>query len=162
MRKLITGLVVCCGLCMFVGCGGAGTAYDMLTHDNVIAATVEAQKGVVAFNTTVQLEMAARQRAMVAAVGRGVRIVAESQAIAPDQAAALAAKVVESLNAHLQNYDEQDRRRVELFEITMDNLNYIIQISEQSKKFALYRSDIGEQWKAYMESSMKNLIRKSD
>lgn len=154
MRKLITGLLM---LMLLPGCG-AGVTFDILTHDNVIAAAVEAKKGVEAFNVAVEADIVYRQGHMLQAVGSGVKALAQEQAIDAEQAEILAQGVVASLKAHLANYAEQERRRAHLYEVTMDNLNYIIQISEQGKQFTLYRADIGLQWKQYLESSARKAI----
>lgn len=158
MRKLAAMLMT---LILFVGCG-AGTAYDVLAHDNVIAAALEAKKGVEAFNETVIADTAARRANLVKTVGNGVKATALAQAVGDKQAEALAQDVMAELTRHLNNYAEQERRRANLFEVTIDNLNYIIQISEQGKKFALYRADIGLQWKQYLESSARDVIGSID
>ncbi len=159
MRLLVCGLLV---TVLFSGCTGAGLTYDVLTSDNIIAAAQEAKKGVVAFNETVVADTATRRSAMLRAVGTGVKAVARNQAISEAQAEALANSVVASLEGHLANYAEQDRRRAHLFAVTIDNLNYIIQISEQSKTYSIYRADIGAQWKAYIESSARSAITAID
>ena len=154
MKKFIVGLVM---LVMLAGCG-AGEAYQLSLADNVIAAASEALKGVEAFNETVIVDTANRQESMIQNVGEGVREVAQDQAMDDEQAAALVQSVMNSLRVHLANYAEQEHRRAHLYEVTVDNLKYIIQISEQGKKYTLYRADIGEQWRAYIESSALNAI----
>ena len=124
----------------------------------MIAAVSEALKGVEAFNETVIVDTANRQESMIQAVGEGVKKVAQDQALGDEQAAALAQSVVGSLRVHMTNYAEQERRRARLYEVTVDNLKYIIQISEQGKKFTIYKADIGEQWRAYIESSALDAI----
>lgn len=136
----------------------AGFTYDVLTHDNVIAAALEARKGVEAFNTAVIADTAHRQEQMLQAVSDGIKALAQEQAIDAEQAEALAQKATASLRGHLANYAEQERRRARLFMVTIDNLDYIIQISEQSKKFSIYRADIGVQWKQYLEASARTAI----
>lgn len=158
MRTFIVGLLM---MYLLSGCG-AGVTYDVLTHDNVIAAAVEAKKGVEAFNASVIADTAARQDHMIQAVGTGIKTLAQEQAMDEEQAEALAQGVMASLAGHMANYAEQERRRAKLYEVTMDNLNYIIQISEQGKKFAIYRADIGIQWKQYLESSARDVIGSID
>ncbi len=140
------------------GCSGAGVTYDILTHDNVIAAAIEAKRGVEAFNVSVVTGTAVRKEQMLQAVGKGIKALAQEQAINAEQAEVLAQKVMASLRTHLSNYAEQERRRARLYEVTIDNLNYIIQISEQGKKYTIYKADIGLQWKQYLESSAKSAI----
>lgn len=158
MKKWIVGLLA---LVLLSGCG-AGSAYELMLHDNVIAAATEAMKGVEAFNTTVIADTAARQEHLIQAVGDGITALAQDQAIDPDQADALAEGVVNSLRTHLANYAEQERRRVHLYEVTIDNLKYIIQISEQGKKFTIYKADIGVQWQDYLNSTAKSAIGSID
>lgn len=155
MRGSIIGLLM---LVMLGGCGTAGLTHDLLVYDNIIAATTEAKRGVEAFNETVQTDTAKRQEQMLQAVGTGITKLAEAEAIDQTKAEALAQSVMASLRTHLANYTEQERRRAHLFEVTMDNLNYILQISEQGKSFSLYRADIGVQWKQYLESSAYEAI----
>ena len=142
---------------LITGCG-AGSAYEVLTYDNIIAAAVEAQKGVDAFNQTVVADTARQHEQMLQAVGVGIRDIAEQQALDPEQADALADSVVASLRVHLANYAEQEQRRAKLYEVTRDNLAYIVQISEQAKKFIVYRADIGAQWQQYLESTSRSAI----
>ena len=158
MRNSIVGLLM---LSMLSGCG-AGVTYDILTHDNVIAAAVEAKKGVDAFNVAVTADVVRRQDHMLQAVGSGIKTIAQEQAIDAEQAEALAQSVVANLKVHLANYAEQERRRAHLYDVTIDNLNYIIQISKQSKKFSIYRADIGVQWKQYLESSARDALGSID
>lgn len=154
MRKFIVGLVM---VAMLAGCG-AGEAYQLSLADNVIAAANEALKGVEAFNETVIVDTANRQEGLIQAVGDGVAKVAQDQAIDAKQAAALAQGVADSLRGHLTNYAEQERRRARLYEVTVDNLKYIIQISEQGKKFTIYKADIGVQWQDYLNATAKTAI----
>lgn len=154
MKKCIVLLL----MVVLSGCG-AGLTHDVLTYDNIIAAAVETKKGVDAFNETVVTDAAKRQELLIQAIGSGVRELAQEQAIDAEQADALAQAVVASLRGHLENYAEQERRRTQLYEVTIDNLNYIIEISEQGRKFSIYRADIGTQWREYLESSSRDAIR---
>lgn len=156
MRKFIVGLLMM--LVMFAGCGAAGETYQLLLADNVIAAASEALKGVEAFNETVIVDTANRQESMIRAVGEGVRAVAQDQAMSDEQAVALAQSVSDKLRVHLANYTEQERRRARLYEVTVNNLKYIIQISEQGKKFTIYKADIGVQWQDYLNATALDLI----
>ena len=159
MKKIIVALV----MLMFIsGCSTAGSTYNVLLHDNVIAAAQEALKGVDAFNATVIIDTAARQEHLIQAVGDGIKALARDQEITPEQADILAEGVVNSLRTHLANYAEQERRRSRLYEITVDNLRYIIQISEQGKKFTIYKADIGVQWQDYLNSTAKSAIGSID
>lgn len=154
MKRLIAGCIM---LALFTGCQ-AGVTYDILTHDNVIAAAKEARKGVEAFNVAVVTGTAMRKEQMLQAVGKGIKTLAQKQAIDTEQAEKLAQEVMASLRTHLSNYAEQERRRASLYAITIDNLDYIIQISEQGKKYTIYKADVGLQWKQYLESSARRAI----
>jgi len=153
MRYLTLLLV----LSSLVGCQ-SGTTYEMLVHDNVIAAATEVQKGVDAFNETIVTDTEKRQNAMIDAIGQGIKDVAQDNALDEEQATALALKVTGVIRQHLANYAEQERRRREIYEAITDNLLYIIQISRDAKQFILYRADVDEQWRAYLDSSLKNYI----
>ena len=155
MRRVIVGLLM---MVMFSGCG-AGMTHDVLTYDNIIAAAKEAKVGVDAFNEAVIAESVNRQEQLIKSVGDGIRTLAQEQAIDAEQADALAETVVASLKGHLANYAEQERRRAHLYEVTIDNLDYIIEISGQGRKFSIYRADIGVQWREYLESSGRDAIQ---
>ena len=150
---LLTVGILLCGIGLS-GCR-AGSAYEAMLHDNVIAAAEEALKGVEIFNATVVADAAIRQEGLIKAV---IEALAQDQAIDAEQAAILAASVTDSLRTHLTNYAEQEQRRSVLYEVTVDNLRYIIQISEQGKKFTLYKADIGDQWREYLDSSARTAI----
>lgn len=156
MRKWIVGLLL---MVVFVGgCGEKGLTFDLLTYDNIIGATEEARKGVDALHLTVQTDTAHRQEDMLKAVGAGIRKLAENESITPEEAEILAATVMESLRGHLTNYREQEQRLARLYGITVDNLNYIIEISKRGRKFSLYRASIDQQWKDYLETSARDAI----
>ena len=155
MRTWIVGLLL---MVLVGGCGSKGTTFDLLTYDNIIGATQEARKGVDALHLTVQTDTAHRQEDMLNAVGAGIRKLAENESITPEEAEVLAAAVTESLRGHLANYREQERRLAKLYGITVDNLDYIIEISERGRKFSLYQADIGQQWREYIESSARDAI----
>ena len=78
------------------------------------------------------------------------------------EADALSQRVVKAMQGHFANYIEQERRRDKLYRVTMDNLDYIIDISRQGKDFAIYRADVSAQWKAYLQASMRSRIAKVD
>ncbi len=156
MRTWIVGLLLM--MVLIGGCGSKGLTFDLLTYDNIIGATQEARKGVDALHLTVQTDTAHRQEDMLNAVGAGIRKLAENESITPEEAEVLAAAVTESLRGHLANYREQERRLAKLYGITVDNLDYIIEISERGRKFSLYRADIGQQWREYIETSARDAI----
>ena len=159
MRKLWIGILLVVMSFSALGCG-AGLATDLSTYDNVIRAATEAKLGVVAFNAAVQRDTVHRQSAMLALVGDGIKTIAmKDGAMTETKADKISQEVVTSLQAHIANYMTQERRRSELFAVTIDNLNYIIRISEQGKEFSIYRADIGEQWKAYLQSSALDNIK---
>ena len=155
MRKCIIGLLA---IMLFSGCG-AGTTFSVLTYDNVITAANEVRKGVDALNATVITDTARQQEYMIQSVGRGIKNLAVNQDIDPDQVEIIVQEVMTSLRSHLKNYAEQERRRAELHEITIDNINYIIQISEQGKKYVIYRSDMSTQWQDYLNSTARTFIK---
>ncbi|MCK5608962.1 hypothetical protein KAR91_44220, partial [Candidatus Pacearchaeota archaeon] len=109
MRTWIVGLLLM--VVLIGGCGSKGLTFDLLTYDSIIAATLEAEKGVDAFNLTIQTDTAHRQEDMLKAVGAGIKRLAENESITPEQADTMAAAVMESLRGHLANYREQEQRR---------------------------------------------------
>jgi len=153
MKHLIWGLLA---TLVLAGCG-AGTAYELLERDAVIAAATEAKKGVLAFNQAVEIGTAMSRAEMVRKVGEGVYTAALATST-PEEAAAIAKRSTGLLLDHIANYMEQERRRANLLEVTLDNLDYIIQISQDGKQFALYRSDVTTQWKQYITSTARGRI----
>ena len=156
MRTWIVGLLLM--VVLIGGCGSKGLTFDLLTYDSIIAATLEAEKGVDAFNLTIQTDTAHRQEDMLKAVGAGIKRLAENESITPEQADTMAAAVMESLRGHLANYREQEQRRVRLYEITKDNLAYIIEISKRGKAYSIYAANISEQWKLYLKVTAADAI----
>ncbi len=159
MRTWIVGLLL---MVLIGGCGSKGLTFDLLTYDNIIGATQEARKGVDALHLTVQTDTAHRQEDMLNAVGAGIRELAENESITPEEAEVLAAAVTESLRGHLANYREQERRLAKLYGITIDNLEYIIEISKRGKSYHIYAADISEQWRRYIEVSGQEAIGSLD
>jgi hypothetical protein len=142
--------------------GCAGTAADLLAYDNIIAAAQQAKIGVQAYDTAVLTDTARRQAEMLRALRESILIVAKvpSAASQPDGGAdALADRIVASMRQHLANYAEQERRRAELYSATIDNLDYIIQVSQNGKDFVIYRSNIAEQWKQYLQATARARIK---
>ena len=156
--------LMCIGFCtILLGLTGcyAGTAAELLTFDNVIGAAMEAKKGIVAYDTAVKTSDAKRQAAMLKILGTDVKNIAIAEKMTPKDAEILAGKVVVSMTTHFANYLEQERRRDALYRVTMDNLNYIIDISNQGKEFSVYRADVSAQWKSYLQASLRRQLTKS-
>ena len=108
------------------------------------------------------IDAARRQAEMLRALRESILIVAKvpSAASQPDGGAdALADRIVASMRQHLANYAEQERRRAELYSATIDNLDYIIQVSQNGKDFVIYRSNIAEQWKQYLQATARARIK---
>jgi len=155
-----TAIILLCPV-LTGGCT-AGTATELLTFDNVIGAAQEAKKGVVAYDQAVRTSDAKRQAALMASLGRDVRAIAVAEKMPEADADALAQRVVKAMQGHFANYLEQERRRDALYRVTVDNLDYIIEISRQGKEFSIYRADVSAQWKAYLQASLRNQITKAD
>jgi hypothetical protein len=157
---IIPVLFLAVGLMTITGC--AGTAADLLAYDNIIAAAQQAEIGVKAYDTTVQADTAQRQTEMLKALRESILIVAKASPAASQPsggADALADRIVAAMQQHLANYAEQERRRAALYGSTMDNLDYIIQVSQNSKAFVLYRSNIADQWKQYLQATGLSQIK---
>jgi len=145
-------------LCLLVA-GCAGTAAEMLTYDNISAAAIEAQKGVTALDQGLQGDQAAKQQEVTTAIAKDVTAIAQKQLPEAD-AKALGDRVAAALTTHLANMAEQDRRRREVVEPTLDNLAYILQVCKQGKDFVLFRSSVATQWKSYLEATGAAGIKK--
>ena len=151
MRKKL--LILLLLVLPFGGCY-AGTSADLLSYDAIQAAAVEAQKGVEAYNATVLADAQQKKGEILKALGATVALVA-SETSTPEEAASLAARVVASMQTHMANLEEQERRRQNVYEVTRDNLEYIVGVCEQSRQFVLYRSSISEQWKEYLQATAR-------
>jgi ABC-2 type transport system permease protein len=66
------------------------------------------------------------------------------------------------LHDRQQQRREQERRRQALFEPTVDNLDFIVQVCQQGRQFAIYRADVSAQWKTYLEATARARLRKVD
>jgi len=147
-------------LALAAGC--AGTAADLRAYDNIIAAAEQAKIGVQAYDAAVQADTTRRQAEMLEALRGSILIAAKaSPATAqPDEdAEAMADRIVASVRQHLANYAEQERRRAELYAATIDNLDYIVQVSQDGKSLVIYRSSIAEQWKQYLQATARARIK---
>ena len=162
-RLIRTGLAALALACLATTAGCAGTAADLLAYDNIIAAAEQAKVGVDAYDAAVRAETSRRQGEMLKALRESILIVAKAGPAAGqpggDDAEALADRIVASMRQHLANYAEQERRRAELHAVTMDNLDYIIQVCRNGKDFVIYRSDIAEQWKQYLQATARARIK---
>jgi len=162
VKQISTALMgaMLAGLVLAPGC--AGTAADLLAYDNIIAAAEQAKAGVQAYDAAIQTDIASRKAEMFEALRNSILIAAKASATASQpggDADALADRIVASMRQHLANYAEQERRRAELHAITVDNLDYIIQVSQDGKDFVVYRSSIAEQWKRYLQATARARIK---
>lgn len=144
-------LMLCLGGC-------AGTSADLLSYDNIQAAALEAQKGVAAYNNAILVGEQQKQAEVLKALGDTI-ILQAGKNLTPEDAAKLAGRVVTAMTLHMSNLAEQDRRRQAIYEPTMDNLAYILTVCEQAKQFVLYRADIAQQWKVYLQATARAKIK---
>lgn len=157
MKRLVTGLLLLL-IGLTGGClGRAGMTTDLLTYDNISASAVQVKKAVVIYDTAVQALDVKRQDALLKLLEQGIADSLAGQ-VSPEEAAVIAAETVKSLKEHFANFRIEEQRRAKLLETTLDNLDYIVLLCEQGKKFAIYRADITAQWKAYLEASAKKYI----
>lgn len=145
-------------LLMF-GCS-AGTSYQLLGYDAIQLAAVEAQKGVKAYDSAVRLSAEKDRTEFLAKLARDIVKIALSRDETPENAKALATAIVDASVVHSANQTEQERRRAQWYEATMDNLRYIIDTAEDSKAFAIYRADVSAQWKAYIQAQARARLAK--
>lgn len=157
---LIAVLLLALLAAALAACGGCGAGYqtDLLTYDNIILAATESARGVGALDQAIQASDAKRKAAMLQALGESVVVIALQEGQTPEAAKAGADRIVAAMTTHLANYAEQDRRRRVLVETTVDNLAYIVEVAEAGKQFALYRADIGAQWKQYLDVVAKKRL----
>ena len=79
---------------------------------------------------------------------------------APELTEAVAKKIVDGAQGYIDGKLEQERRRIAWYEATTDNLNYIIEVADDCKSFAIYRADVSAQWKTYLHAQARARLGK--
>ena len=142
-----------------LGCA-AGTSYELLGYDAIQAADVEAAKGVDAYDVAVRAAAEKDKAEFLGKLGGDVVKIALSKDETPENAAKLAAAVTAAAAKHFADQTEQERRRAAWYEVTKDNLAYIVQVCEDGKAFAIYRADVSAQWKTYLQAQARTRLAK--
>ncbi len=154
--KILAGLAV---VLLLTGCQ-AGTSAQLLAFDNVEAATSEVKKGVEAYDTSVRASSTKLRSTFIKAVGQDVVMIALSENESEATAKKLADAVMANLSRAMNDFEEQERRRAELFNAIMDNIAFVFQVCENARAFELYRANISEQIKAYVENQARAKLRR--
>lgn len=141
------------------GCA-AGTSYQLLGYDAIQLAAVEAQKGVKAYDEAVRLSAQRARVELLAAISKDLVKAALAQGQTAETAQAYATAVVETVAKRLDDLEEQQSRRREWYEVTMDNLRYILDVCEDARQFVIQRADIESQWKAYLQAQARARLAK--
>ena len=136
--------------CSVTGC--AGTSADLLAYDNIEAGATEAKKGLVASNEALVSAYAKQEAAYLTALEKDIENIALSKDETQESAKVLAKTVVDALRKNLVEKAKEEQNRATLFNVTMDNLNYVIEVCQQGKDFSIYRSNVSAQWKAYLNA----------
>lgn len=144
---------------LFGGCA-AGTSYELLGYDAIQAAAVEAAKGVDAYDTAVRLSQEKDKAEFLAKLGRDVVKIALSKDETPENAEKLATAITTAAAKHFADQTENERRRAAWYEVTKDNLAFILQVCEDGKAFAIYRADVSAQWKSYLQAQARARLTK--
>lgn len=153
LTTLVGGLVA--SALLVSGCN-AGTSAELLSYDNIEAATVEVQKGVSAYDSSVRESQARTTAQLASAIAESVVIATKQATTMPvAEQEVLRARVTSAVTTKLADLMEQEKRRGELYAAVMDNLLYIQQLCAQSKQFVIYRADVGTQWKTYLEATAR-------
>ena len=152
MKTQIVLLLILAAVCM-TGCM-AGTSAELLTYDTIAASAVESQKGVDALGQAVQTQDARTQEQVADAVAATV-LKAMGKTLTPEDQAKLRDAVRQEMRTKIADMIEQERRRNELLAAIRDNLDYIQELCRQGKEFTLYRANIDQQWKSYIESTAR-------
>jgi len=152
---------------LLVGCQ-AGTSYELLGYDAIELATVEARKGVIAYDAAVRANGVRLERELLTRLKATIIEAALADGQEPADAESYAEAIVFAgtpeglvpVRQHLTNLREQERRRQVLLEVTLDNLDYAADVAKLAKEFALYQSDISAQWKAYLMAQSRARLAK--
>ena len=160
MKRIRVWLVALMFALLPVACVGcmAGSGADLMGYDAIIAAAQESSKGVIALDIAVRTADERGQEEMLRALRDSILIASKATSQPEGAAEVLATRIVDAMRAHLANYAENDRRRRDISEAVLDNLAYIIEVSDASKQFVLYRADIGEQWKSYITATARRSV----
>lgn len=156
---LFTAAVILFLLASSVGCTltPAATSADLLTYETISAALREVKVGVQLYDQTVRSDSQARQEEMFRALEQSVLIVAGGPSSQPDSPRPTpeqyAAEITAAMRKHVANYAEQDRRRQALYAATVDNLEFAAETAERGRQFSLYRADVSEQWRRYLDAA---------
>lgn len=155
-------LLLLCALCVSAvsGCYAATVGVDLQGYDVIQQAAAEARRGLEAYDLMARSQ-ALRDRDNVLAGLQGdlADLIAE---VRDDPNSALhdaePARLVSVLDAKLADLAEQERRRQAWYAATSDNLEFVIETAGKQRNFALYRADIEEQWRAYLQSEARSRL----
>jgi len=142
---LLAGAMSCLG-----GCATAGLSAELLSLDAISRANQEAIEGVGLYDQALAEAAARDHREYLAKLGADVAKIALSKDETPESAATLAAAVSAGAAKHYAAQAEDARRRRKLFDVTMDNLAYGIEVAQDVRAFILFRSNVARQWKQYI------------
>jgi len=168
MKKLLI-LLVALPVAMCIGCG-AGTSYELQTFDVMEDGLGRTKVGVEAFYVSLKKETAQKQEEVINASGQSLYLAIKdtlnNSGKSPEEIEALAKKnqldFIKRLNVKLNDLAEQERRNDNIYSDVMDNLDTMLQLCADTKKFVIYRSDIQAQWKEYVLSTSRAKFKSVD
>ena len=149
MKRFLLTLVL--GLLPLLAGGCAGQQADLLSYDNIIAANTEAAKGVRALETGLLGDVEKQKTQLFADVATWV-VESHRTATQPGEVAADAAEIASRVRTHVTNLSEQERRIRVTTETTLDNLLYAQEVAEKAKRFVIYRANVADQFRQYLEA----------
>ncbi len=138
----------------------AGTVYQVLGYDAIDAATLEVRKGIDAYDISVRASAARNRKEYVAKLKGDVVKWALSKGETEASAEIVGNLVATGAETFFANSTEQERRRAQWYAVTIDNLDYIREVCEDSKAFAIYRADVSQQWRSYLQSQARSRLNK--
>jgi len=158
MRRTVLGLM-CVGL-LFVSGGCAGLAADLAGYDLITATVVEAKKGFDAYDTALRADAVKRRANLLAVLKRDLTQLAQAN-LPPVEAVLAAEQGVALLAKNLDDMAEQERRRQTIYDVTSDNLLMVAETVESMRKLSIFRADIEQQWKDYINVVAKGKLAKA-
>ena len=153
MKRLML-LILLLASSLFMGCN-AGTSADLLAYDNITAAADSVIASVDAYNKASKFSTERLQAEFIKSMQKDAYDIALSNDETAESAKILADKIAANLSVAISNFAKENETREKLYSVTMDNLLYIKEVSQQGKDFSIYRSNVSEQWKSYMNAQKR-------
>lgn len=140
------------------GCN-AGTTYELYGMDAIVLASQEAQKSLIAYDEFARSATQERKEVLYNHLREDLKKIALSNDETPESAKVLADAVVKGFKENLEVIESDDQRRQKNFDTARDNFLYVQEVADRIKSYAVYRSNISEQWKQFIIAQGNELVK---